>query len=93
MNKVLIETCTSLKDYTISLMSIHNKEDEELKHFLDIIDCKRRSKLIISELSIKSPKKFKLIDEFELFKIEHLPAEFVIKPCWGIQIEVFGFVN
>lgn len=58
-------------------------DNVELCQFLDLIDCKRRSKLIVSELGLRSPKTHMLVENFEKFEVENLPNQFVIKPCWG----------
>lgn len=83
MSGILIHDCTSLKDYITFLINIHTKELKPLNQFLDMIDCKRRSKILVSKLGINCPKNHMLIEEFESFNIENLPSQFVVKPCWG----------
>jgi len=78
-----IEHCTSLKDYVQSLIKLHSRDNIELCQFLDVIDCKRRSKVIVSKLGLRCPETHMLVEDFEKFKIENLPNQFVVKPCWG----------
>ena len=83
MDQNIIESCSSLKEYVLALINVHFKDNLELCQFLDMIDCKRRSKILVEKLGLVSPKQFHLIEEFEAFDLSKLPDEFVVKPCWG----------